>query len=122
MRKTLDWQPFYDVADRDDLSAREKLAAYGRIARERLDEERFGEFCAEHLAHLDEVAWEFFGSDRARDAVHQKVKALFPAHEVEQFTGHFWGLIQFWRKTERDRLDAARRPAPAAAPRAAATS
>ena len=30
----------------------------------------------------------------------KKVEALFPDHEVEQFTEHFWGLIQFWRKTE----------------------
>ncbi len=52
------------------------------------------------MPHLDEVAWEFFGSPVAKDAVRQKVAALFPAHEVEQFTEHFWGLIQFWRKTE----------------------
>jgi len=116
MRHNLDWRPFFEIAARDDLSYREKLAAYGKIARERLDAERFGEFCAEHLAHLDEVAWEFFGSDVARDAVHQKVEALYPAHEVEQFTNHFYGLIQFWRKTERDRLDAARPPAAAEAP------
>ncbi len=49
------------------------------------------------------MAWEFFGSDVARDAVHRKVAALFPEHEVERFTEHFWGLIQFWRKTEADR-------------------
>jgi hypothetical protein len=30
---------------------------------------------------------------------------MYPDHEVEQFTAHFWGLIQFWRKTESDRLD-----------------
>ena len=80
-----------------------------RSPRERFDAARFEEFCDAHLAHLDEVAWEFFGSDRAKDAVRQKVAALFPAHEVEQFTELFWGRIQFWRKTERDRLG----PAPA---------
>jgi hypothetical protein len=32
------------------------------------------------------------------------VAALFPAHEVEEFTEHFWGLIQFWRRTETDLL------------------
>jgi hypothetical protein len=105
MRQNLDWAPFYQIADRDDLSYREKLAAYGRIARQRLEADRFHEFCREHLGHLDEVAWEFFGSDRAREAVRLKVQALFPAHEVEAFTEHFWGLLQFWRKTERDRLD-----------------
>ena len=44
------------------------------------------------------------GSDQAKDAVRQKVQALFPDHEWDQFTDHFCGLIDFWRKTESDRL------------------
>jgi hypothetical protein len=103
MRRTLDWQPYYDVLAQG-LPYRERLAAYGRIARERLEEDRFEEFCSTHLAHLDEVAWDFFASDRAKEAVRLKVEALFPAHEVEEFTEHYWGLIQFWRKTEGDRM------------------
>ncbi len=106
MRPNLDWAPYYEIAARD-LPYRERLAAYGALARRHFDADAFGEFCDRHLAHLDDVALEFFGSDLARDAVRQKVEALFPAHEVEQFTAHFWGLIQFWRKTERDRLAAA---------------
>jgi hypothetical protein len=43
------------------------------------------------------VALEFFGTDTARDAVRKKVAALFPAHEVEEFTGLFWDRIQQWR-------------------------
>ena len=54
------------------------------------------------IAHLDEVAWEFFGSEIARDAVRQKVEAIFPPHELESFTEHFWGLIQQWRRWEKD--------------------
>lgn len=109
MRRNLDWAPYYAVREQG-LPYRERLKAYAAIARERLETERFGEFCAEHLAHLDEVTWEFFGSDRAKEAVRLKVEALFPAHEVEQFTEHFWGLLQFWRKTESDRLGAASTP------------
>ena len=41
---------------------------------------------------------------RAGQAVRQKVESKFPEHEIEEFTEHFWGLIQFWRKTEGDRL------------------
>jgi len=101
MRRTLDWAPYYEVLAQG-LPYRQRLAAYGRIASERLESGRFEEFCAQHLAHLDEVAWEFFGTDVAKHAVRIKVQALFPAHEVEQFTEHFWGLVQFWRKTESD--------------------
>ena len=103
MRRTLDWEPFYEVLERD-LPYRERLAAYAAIAERRLETERFREFAAAHLRNLDEVTWEFFGTDRAKEAVHKKVAAMFPEHEVEQFTDHFWGLIQFWRKTEADRI------------------
>ena len=42
--------------------------------------------------------------DQARDAVRRKVESLFPPHELDAFTDHFWGLLQFWRKTEADRI------------------
>ena len=103
MRPTLDWAPYDEVLSRE-LPYAERLAAYGAIAEQRLETERFVEFCETHLAHLDEVALEFFGSDRARDAVRQKVTAMFPEHEVERFTEHYWGLLGFWCDTERDRL------------------
>lgn len=103
MRTTLDWEPFFAIAARD-LPYRERLAAYADIARDRMQVEAFREFCETHLAHLDEVAWEFFGTEEAKGYVRAKVTALFPAHEVGSFTEHFWGLIQFWRKTESDRL------------------
>jgi hypothetical protein len=107
MRRTLDWEPFDEIRRRD-LPYRERLRAYAEVAERRFDAERFHEFCERHLGHLDEVAWEFFGTEIAKDAVRRKVRVKFPAHEVESFTEHFWGLIQFWRKTEADRLGLAR--------------
>jgi hypothetical protein len=105
MRMNLDWQPYFEIAEKD-IPFRERLAQYSSIARQRFEADRFSEFCEEHLAHLDQVALDFFGSERAREAVRLKVEALFPRHEVEKFTDHFWGLIQFWRRTEADRLAA----------------
>lgn len=97
MRRSLDWEPYYEIA-RSDRSDVEKLDAYAAIADARLETARFEEFCAEHLAHLDEVANEFFGSTEARDAIMQKVASLFPAHEIDQFTELFWQRIQDWRR------------------------
>ncbi|MDN4163724.1 hypothetical protein QWY29_20370, partial [Nocardioides sp. SOB72] len=91
------WDPYYAVAAQQGLSYEEKLGAYAKIADERFETARFEEFCQKHLAHLDEVAWEFFATQPAKDAVRQKVTALFPTHEVEQFTELFWGRIQRWR-------------------------
>jgi len=96
MRKTLDWEPFYTIAQQE-LPYREKLRAYAKIAAERFETARFEEFCAKHLAHLDAIAHEFFGTPVARDAVRQKVAALFPPNEIEAFTELFWSRIQAWR-------------------------
>jgi len=104
VRHNPDWNPYFDVAGRD-LPYRDKLAAYAAIAHDRYETDRFLEFCDTHLGMLDEVTWEYFGSERAKEAVRRKVSVIFPLHEVEQYTEHFWGLLQFWRRTERDRLD-----------------
>ena len=104
MRHHPDWTPYFLIADAD-MPYREKLAAYAAIGNESYETERFQEFCAKNLSGLDEVAWEYFGSDKALDTVRRKVAVLFPAHEVDRFTDHFWGLLDFWRTTERDRLD-----------------
>jgi hypothetical protein len=96
MRKTLDWEPFETIA-RSEMSYAEKLDAYEKIADQRYETARFDEFCAKHLGHLDDVTNDFFGTTDAKDAVRQKVTALFPAHEVEKFTELFWTRIQDWR-------------------------
>lgn len=100
MPKNLDWAPFYEIAARD-ISYEDKLDAYAKVADERFETARFEEFCQKHLGHLDEVAWEFFGTEEAKDAVRQKVTALFPPHEIERFTELFWQRIQAWRTTQR---------------------
>jgi hypothetical protein len=97
MRRTLDWEPFYEVAAQE-LSYKEKLDKYAAIADQRFETSRFEEFCAKHLSHLDSVAFEFFASAEAKEAVRLKVAALFPEHEVEKFTELFWARIQEWRR------------------------
>lgn len=109
MHINLDWAPFFEIRKRG-LPYREQLRDYAKIAEQRLEVEAFRDFRRTHLAHLDEVALEFFAGEMARDAVHKKVTAMFPPHEVEEFTEHFWGLIQFWRRTESDRLGRGEEP------------
>jgi hypothetical protein len=104
MRRNLDWEPFYKIADRD-LPPRERLSEYAKIAHERFETEKFRDFCRTNLGHLDELAYDFFGSDKLRDAIHQKVSALFPAHEIDEFTELFWSRVQLWREQEGARGD-----------------
>ena len=97
MRLNHDWAPFYRIAD-TDLPYREKLRQWASIAHKRFDTARFEAFCEKHLPHLEEVTREFFTTEVAKDAVRQKVAALYPAHEVESFTDLFWQRIQRWRE------------------------
>jgi hypothetical protein len=96
MRKNLDWQPYYDI-QAEPAPYEQKLKKYAAIGHQRMQSDRFREFCDTHLKNLDEVAHEFFGTDIARDAVRRKVGALFPVHEVDSFTDLFWDRIQQWR-------------------------
>lgn len=102
-RLTLEWEKYFEVRD-PELSFDEQLDRYDAIARDYFDTDRFEEFDAKHLADLDAVALEFFGTQRFHDIVTEKTAALFPKHEVQQFSDHFFGMVQFWRKTEADRL------------------
>lgn len=107
MRVDLDWQAFFDIADATaEAPYRERIAAYAKLARQRLQAAEFSEFCQTHLAHLDEVAIEFFGTDIARDAVRKKVAAMYPAHEIDEFSDRFWQGIQRWRDDAQAQLSA----------------
>lgn len=97
----LGWRSYFDIAD-SESSFEEKLDQYMRIAEEHFSSDEFYEFCDKHLAHLDEVAHEFFGTDTVHDAIRQKVEALFPAHEIEEFTELFWNRVQAWRQKNAD--------------------
>jgi len=96
MRLNLDWAPFFRIAA-EGGTFEDRLARYAALARERLDADAFEAFCAQHLGHLDEVVWDFFGTDDAREAVRRKVEAMYPPHEVGEFTELFWQRIQRWR-------------------------
>jgi hypothetical protein len=97
--KPMGWERFFNAVD-DDMTLRERLDSLLHLVHERYETERFEAFCHRHLPHLDEVTHEFFGTEVAHDAVRQKVAALFPEHEVEEFTELMWSRIQTWRDVE----------------------
>jgi hypothetical protein len=100
----VDPAPWFTIADRDDLSYDEKLAAYRSLADDYFDTERYNDFCASRLTDLDETALEYFeGPDFDRVLV-DTVTSTFPPHEHEQFVAHFRGLVGAWCRDERARL------------------
>ncbi len=101
MKTNLNWDAYFEIAD-TDAPFEEKLAGYVALAEAHFDIPAFQAFCSEHLGHLDEVADEFFASSQARDAIRQKVEALYPEHEVDSFTELFWERVQTSLETERN--------------------
>ena len=96
--------------DNLDLSLDDKIEEYDKLARAHFDVEEFHDFNEEYLKDLDEVALNFFQTSRFREIVREKVASLYPEHEIEKFSEHFFGLVQFWCKTESDRLDQEKAP------------
>jgi len=96
MHANLNWEDYFKIAGRD-LPFEDKLDAYAKLAHDYFEVDDFEAFCDKHLSHLDEVAHEFFASNIVLDAIRQKVEALYPEHEVDQFTEMFWNRIQTWR-------------------------
>jgi hypothetical protein len=99
MKTNLNWQSYFSIADQD-IPFEEKMAAYVALAREHFSVDEFESFCATHLSELDEVANDFFASDTVHDAIREKVTALYPEHEIDDFVELFWNRVQKWRLQE----------------------
>jgi hypothetical protein len=98
-QRPMGWPRYFEALE-EGMTLRERLDALLPIVHERFNSDEFEEFCSRHLGHLDEVAYEWFGTEAAKDAVRQKVAALFPADEVDRFTDLLFGRIQQWRAAE----------------------
>jgi hypothetical protein len=96
--------PWFEIADRDDLDYRTKLAEYRRMADVFFEHERYLDFCASRMAHFDEVALDYFTSPQFDSVLTDTVISTFPAHEHEQFIAHFRGLVAAWCVDEQARI------------------
>jgi hypothetical protein len=92
----LDTRRYFDVGDSEDLPYEDKLAAYRQLADDYFEAERYEEFCATHLAHLDELVLDWVASDEFDRLLVDTVRGLYPAHEHEPFIAHFRGLVGQW--------------------------
>jgi hypothetical protein len=96
--RAVDFDPhvYFDIGDREDLSYREKLAEYRKLADTYFEVERYQEFCATQLAHVDELVLDWIASPDFDALLIETVRATYPEHEQERFTAHFRGLIGQW--------------------------
>ncbi len=100
-RLDLDTSRYFAVADRDDLSYVDKLAEYRRLADEYFEADRYADFCASRLRHVDEMVHDWVSSVEFDTLLVDTVRATYPAHEHERFLAHFRGLIGAWTNDHR---------------------
>ena len=99
MHINMNFTDYFAIAD-SERTYDEKLTAYEALADEYFETERFQEFRATQLTHLDEAMWELAQAQEFDDMLVHLVRSMFPPHEHDQFIAHFRGLLQSWVASE----------------------
>ena len=102
----LETDRFFEVAD-DGASYADKLGVYRDLADAYFETDRYADFCATSLAHIDEIVLDWVASPDFDDLLVQTVRAGYPAHEHDQFVAHLRGLVGLWVRDEDTRLRSA---------------
>jgi hypothetical protein len=103
----LETDRFFEAADDAGVPYADKLTLYRDLADAYFETERYADFCATSLPNIDEIVLEWVASPDFDDLLVQTVRAGYPAHEHEQFTAHFRGLLDLWIQDEDARLHGA---------------
>jgi hypothetical protein len=103
----LETDRFFELADTPGASYAEKLAGYRELSDAYFETDRYADFCATSLSHLDEIVLDWVASPDFDDLLLQTVRATYPAHEHDQFVAHLRGLVGLWIKDEDARLHGA---------------
>ncbi len=100
-----DWQKYFAIAKKDNLSYEEKLDQYVAIADEYFETEKFEKFCQECLPDFEEKALEFFSSDDFNEIIETEVGYYFNIpKEIPEQIAHYQGIHNFWIQCEKHRL------------------
>jgi hypothetical protein len=92
----LDTAKYYAIADRPDLSYEEKLAEYRRLSDEYFETERYTDFCASQLGHVEEMVYDWVRSPEFDELMLDTVRTTYPPAEHDRFIAHFRGLLGAW--------------------------
>jgi hypothetical protein len=95
-RLDLETARYFAIADRTDLSYEEKLDGYRKLADKHFETERYADFCASRLGHVDGMVYDWVRSPEFDTLLVDTVKATYPPEEHERFVAHFRGLLGAW--------------------------
>jgi hypothetical protein len=102
----LETDRFFRIADQAGAFYPEKLAAYRELADDYFESERYRDFCASSLRHLDEVVLDWVAGPGFDRLLVETVRSVYPAHEHDRFIAHLRGLTGLWAADETVRLRA----------------
>jgi hypothetical protein len=100
-RLDTDTARYFAIADRDDLSYEDKLAGYRELTDEYFETDRYAEFCATRLGHVDELVYDWVRSPDFDTLLLDTVRATYPPAEHDRFIAHFRGLLGAWVNDQR---------------------
>jgi len=103
-RLYLEADRFFEIADEPGVSYADKLRGYAELADDYFETERYRDFCASNLAHLDELVLDWAAGPDFDDLLVQTVRSVYPASEHDQFVAHLRGLTTLWVADETSRL------------------
>ena len=103
-RVDLHTERYFRIADDPELDYDAKLAKYRELADEHFETERYWQWCADHLPHLDEQVLDWVTSTDFDRLLRDAVRSTYPPHEHDQFLDHFHGLVDLWVIDEAARL------------------
>jgi hypothetical protein len=95
---------YFEVADDPGASYADKLTAYRELADDYFESERYRDFCATRLGHMDELVLDWVAGPGFDELLIQTVRSVYPPHEHDQFIAHLRGLVSLWVRDESARL------------------
>ena len=96
--------PYFQIADRSDLSYADRLTAYRGLADDYFETERYQDFCRSRLGDLDEIVLDWVAGPDFDRLLIETVRSTYPTHEHDHFVDHLRGLLGLWVRDESARL------------------
>jgi hypothetical protein len=100
MRVAMEPEPWFEIAA-SGAGYGECLERYSALTDSYFERERYQDFCARHLGHVDEAMAAYVDSAPFDALLVDTVTRAFPAHEHERFVAHYRGLLAAWVADQR---------------------
>ncbi|HEY0238367.1 MAG TPA: hypothetical protein VGC37_06975 [Friedmanniella sp.] len=91
---------YFAIADDPERTYTEKIDAYLALADAYFETERYADWSAGHLPHLEEQVHDWVTSPEFDRMLLDTVRATYPPHEHERFLAHFRGLVDLWARDQ----------------------